>query len=362
MISSEARHRRPSPTRNPARRSPALVAAIAGALVWLGAPSTRGDDAAQAKKNETSEHREQAVRVAEGLVRITHDGRLKRDPVFWPAPADPDGRRDPEEVVYTVEDPETAQMQLVRRSLSGGEAERFEADGKGRGNRRSDRELSVSRDGSVFAFNTVSGLSSKILVVDNKRNRRTTLPSMGRANWCNWAAVSPDGSTVLFTEAAAVIYAYDLERDAGKESVTRLSPEADESVSDYWPRFSPDGERIVFASNRDDDFEIYVMRRDGSGSRRLTRSPGIDMHPSFSPDGEHIAFTSNRDGNHELYLMRADGTEPRRLTQNPERDEHATWHPDGRRLLFVSEREGDFDLYLLEVFAAEETGEAEVGG
>ena len=73
------------------------------------------------------------------------------------------------------------------------------------------------------------------------------------------------------------------------------------------------------------------------------------MRPSFSPDGKQIAFTSNRDGNFEVYLMNADGSSLRRVTNHPERDDYPMWHPDGKRLVMVSEREGRHDLYLVSV-------------
>ena len=45
------------------------------------------------------------------------------------------------------------------------------------------------------------------------------------------------------------------------------------------------------------------MNADGSDLKRLTRSPGLDVRPAWSPDGSRIAFTSNRDGNYEIYVM-----------------------------------------------------------
>jgi Tol biopolymer transport system component len=91
----------------------------------------------------------------------------------------------------------------------------------------------------------------------------------------------------------------------------------DNDVSDLYPSWSPDGEKIAFASERDGG-GIYVMNADdGSDVTRLT-TEGVD--PSWSPDGEKIAFTSFRDADDEsefnaIYVMNADdGSDVTRLT------------------------------------------------
>jgi len=61
-----------------------------------------------------------------------------------------------------------------------------------------------------------------------------------------------------------------------------------------FPQWSHDGKLIVFTSDRDGDPEIYVMRADGSGVRRVTHSPGRDAHPYFSRDDRRIVFQSPR--------------------------------------------------------------------
>jgi len=83
-------------------------------------------------------------------------------------------------------------------------------------------------------------------------------------------------------------------------------------------------EQIAFASDRDGDYEIYVMDADGSNVRRLTTaSEGEDNYsPAWSPDGSRIAFTSGRDGDADVYVMDADGggpTKPRRVKLHRER-------------------------------------------
>jgi Tol biopolymer transport system component len=93
------------------------------------------------------------------------------------------------------------------------------------------------------------------------------------------------------------------------------------------------GGRIVFASTRDGNKEIYVMNADGTDQRRLTQTTATDTKPSWSPDGTQIAFESNRDGNWGIYVMNADGSSVRRLTPMGT-NSTPDWSPDGTRILF----------------------------
>jgi Tol biopolymer transport system component len=78
----------------------------------------------------------------------------------------------------------------------------------------------------------------------------------------------------------------------------------------------------------------------------------MNYWPVWSPDGKKIAFTSNRDGNYEIYVMNADGSEPQNLTNNPAQDNYATWSPDGKKIAFVSNRIGGHDVYAMEIQTA----------
>jgi Tol biopolymer transport system component len=121
------------------------------------------------------------------------------------------------------------------------------------------------------------------------------------------------------------------------------------------PVWMPDGSRIVFSSDRDLHFDLYIMNADGSGVERLTNNPGtFDGYAAVSPDGNHIAFTSNRDLNLEIYVLSTVGNGPKkkfqhltRLTDNAAEDRHPTWSPDGTRIAFVSERDGNPEIYSM---------------
>jgi TolB protein len=81
----------------------------------------------------------------------------------------------------------------------------------------------------------------------------------------------------------------------------------------YLPAWSPDGSKIAFTSNRDGNPEIYIMNSDGSGLRRMTNNPMIDVTPTWSPNGNQIAWVSDRTGSPKIYIMNADGTGQRML-------------------------------------------------
>ena len=83
--------------------------------------------------------------------------------------------------------------------------------------------------------------------------------------------------------------------------------------------------RIAFVSNKDGNFEIYVMNPDGKNQQRLTNNPADEWDPSWAPGGKGIVFSSKRDRNSEIYVMDADGGNLQNLTNHPRGDFSPAW-------------------------------------
>lgn len=112
--------------------------------------------------------------------------------------------------------------------------------------------------------------------------------------------------------------------------------------------WSPDGQNIVFVSNRVDDEnpELYRMKADGSGVQRLTKSKGYDEYPDWSNKGR-IIFSSNRAGaDFQLFSSDTGGGKLRQLTKSENKDFDARWSPDGKQFVFTRERDGGYRIYL----------------
>ena len=177
-----------------------------------------------------------------------------------------------------------------------------------------------SADGTRLMFTLSDGSSDGVLA------GTTAYPSgdswelryNGLAVLASDPSFSADGQKAVFTRrgADAGVYVGNVADVGGNWVFTSLTKVYGAAGVTYRrPVLSPDGRKIVFASEvNDPSGEIYVMNADGTGLRRLTTSPGMDGNPSWSPDGRRIAFASYRGGQLAVWSMTASGAKPRRLT------------------------------------------------
>jgi len=103
--------------------------------------------------------------------------------------------------------------------------------------------------------------------------------------------------------------------------------------------WTPDG-KLVYASRAGENWDIWMVNRDGSKSRQLTADAFIDQQPSVSSDGRYVVFQSNRSGSLNIWRIDADGNNPKQLTDGSYVDESPVCSPDGQFVIFMSMRSG----------------------
>jgi TolB protein len=112
---------------------------------------------------------------------------------------------------------------------------------------------------------------------------------------------------------------------------------------EWHPRWSPDGQSILFSSDRDGDVDIWIIGVDGTGLRKLTSRPGVEDRGSWSPDGSRVVFQWEGD----LWLVDSRGGDPEQLTDFPGREGNPAWSPDGNSIVFAADRSGNLNLWVL---------------
>ena len=155
---------------------------------------------------------------------------------------------------------------------------------------------------------------------------------------------SPDANKIVFAsdrDSDWDLYVIGLD---GKPPV-RLS---DDAFNNTQPAWSTDGTKIAFASDRDTDQEIYLVDTAGKNARNLTESPSSnDKYPSWSPNSGKIVFVSDRDGNENIYVMNFDGSNQDPLTDNGSQDTQPVYSPDGLQIAFTSYRDGNAEIFVM---------------
>ena len=138
----------------------------------------------------------------------------------------------------------------------------------------------------------------------------------------------------------------------------------DDPASDEEPVVTPDGRRIVFTSERGVTRDLYVMDSNGNNVVRLTHDNFFESRASWSPDGTRIAFSTFRidDGNWEIYVMDANGENEINLTEHKMSDVVPSWSPDGSKMAFVSAPVDDFNPAHIFVMNADGTGRRNLTG
>jgi Tol biopolymer transport system component len=217
-------------------------------------------------------------------VRVTEDSALDWNPVW-----SPDGR-----FLYFISDRD-GNMNVWRVPID-------EASGEVRGSFQP-----VTQGATGAARDLCLSADGKRLVYSSASNRQNILRY----------PIEPGSETVLGEPSWVT---------RGSEAVVNPDP-------------SPDGEWVAYQTvvNQED---IFIVHPDGTGRRQLTHDAARDRTPRWSPDGKKIAFYSNRSGSYEIWTINPDSSDLSQLTASKISFVFPIWSPDGSRI-YVSDPRGD---------------------
>ena len=198
-------------------------------------------------------------------------------------------------------------------------------------------QFAVSPSGTTVYHPNVPLSSRRLVVVDDRAQTPLAAPPHAYVT----ARVSPDGRRVLLgvSDEAEHVWSYDLNTG----TLTQLTFEK----ANRSPIWSPDGQRVTFASNRNGALNLFTAPASADGpAERLTTADSLQLPGSWSADGEVLAFMEqNPTTGRDVWLMRRNGE--RTAFANTTADESAArFSPDGRWIAYVSTESGPPHVYV----------------
>ncbi len=111
---------------------------------------------------------------------------------------------------------------------------------------------------------------------------------------------------------------------------------SDMEASNYYPVFTPDGNALLFASNRNGPFDLYLLIFGEKQLIQITENIGNVVSPDYSPDGRRIVFVNRAgDGPASIWMVNADGLNPRLVYTGPDTVVAVAWSPDGEKIAYA---------------------------
>jgi len=186
-------------------------------------------------------------------------------------------------------------------------------------------------------FQSIKGPAIGDIAIINSDGTHLEVLTDGKGNY-GFPSWSPDGKKLVFRGATKGVMGLFI-IDIATKQITTLTT----SSRDNFPVWSPDGNSIAFTSKRDDNYDLYIIRPDGSDLKKITDDPGNDAHSIWSPDGKWLAFSSGKTGFKdesalrpqnpqpygEICVIHPDGTGMRVLTDNQFEEATPAWMPMG---------------------------------
>ncbi len=206
---------------------------------------------------------------------------------------------------------------------------------------RNPTSAAFSPDGKRFAFTSAKPCPAAGLCKDRSEiylaKSDGSDPTLLASQWAHDPAWSPDGSRILYAVSKLVPYTTDTaETYLNVVATDGANPKELAELGSANFGWSPDGQTVAFTCKADKKTDICTVKTDGSGLVNLTQDKAADTFLQWSPDGKKILFASNREGSRvSLFVIDAGGGAPEALIDKGEKVSFGAWSPSGDRIAYV---------------------------
>jgi len=200
-----------------------------------------------------------------------------------------------------------------------------------------------------FASDRSGSMNLWRVAVDERSGRvsGTPQPITTSSEWSALPSLSRDGHRLIYATDSSrsfvelVPFNPETAQAAGPPTLVYQGARAIRSCD-----VSPDGAWLALGASVPVE-DLFLIRADGGDLRQLTNDPARDRTPYWSPDGSRLLFASNRSGKYEAWTIRPDGSGLTQITHLPEPVAYPFWSPDGRQIGFYYSSHGTALLDLL---------------
>jgi TolB protein len=269
-------------------------------------------------QSEKIENLDLGAELMAGLFVCSHTNNFSEEVefsntrVFYTAPDNLVQYKDYLGSMLEVMDVASGKCQVVGGSEGSWQAPNWTQDGK---------TLIYNSSGKLYNFDLATGKSMELNTdFANKNNNDHVLSFDGKQIGISHHAEETNGQSAVYTVPVT---------GGVPKRITENSPS-------YFHGWSPDNQFLIYTGQRNGDFDIYKIPKDGGKEIRLTTTIGLDDGSEYSPDGKSIYFCSTRTGKMQVWRMDPDGKNQTQLTF----DEMNNWFPhvspDNKWLVFIS--------------------------
>ena len=239
----------------------------------------------------------------------------------------------------------TADLYVMR--APGGEATQLTADSRLRFyNQGVIGGLAWTEDSKAIVYSSEAGGSPSLWKVSAFGGTPERLSVGGVDTF--YPSIARKGNRLAFTQIHGGMPVYQVEIPNPTRPPSAPVRLIDSTRSNHTPQFSPDGEKIAFASDRSGADEIWICDHDGTNPIQLTTFGGPNVgSPRWSPDGKQIVFDLHTSNISHIYTVAVEGGTPRRVTNEDLDESVPTWSRDGKWIYFCSNRSGDQQLWKI---------------